>query len=125
MPGAEKMHRIEEIKVTLGSGKAARTFVVPAALGARVEKLLTDQAGKDQSVPAEAVFPELADEATRAASMLRGSRHKAEMTQKELASALGVKQHHLSEMENGKRPIGKAMAKRLASVLDCDYRLFV
>lgn len=125
MLGAEKMHHIEQTKVTLGSGKSARTFVVPAALAARVEKLLTSEVGKDKPVPAETVFPDLADDALRPATMLRGSRHKSEMTQKELASALGVKQHHLSEMESGKRPIGKAMAKRLAEALECDYRLFV
>lgn len=55
----------------------------------------------------------------------RGARYKAAMTQKELADKLGLRQHHLSEMEHGKRPIGKQMAKRLGEVLRCDYRLFV
>ena len=57
--------------------------------------------------------------------MLRGSRHKAEMTQQELAETLGINQHHISEMENGKRPIGKEMAKRLAQVFKIDYRIFL
>ena len=35
-----------------------------------------------------------------------------------LAKAVGSKfRHHISEMESGKRPIGKKMAKKLARVL--------
>jgi transcriptional regulator with XRE-family HTH domain len=57
--------------------------------------------------------------------MLRSNRHSIEMTQKELANAIGISQHHISEMENGKRPIGKAMAKRLADVFKVNYRIFL
>ena len=60
-----------------------------------------------------------------AALLLRGSRHKRELTQKELADALGIPQNHISEMENGKRPIGKVMALRLAKVFKTDYRKFL
>lgn len=57
--------------------------------------------------------------------MLRGSRFKADITQKEAANALGISQHHISEMENGKRPIGKEMAKKMGSFFDVDYRVFL
>ena len=57
--------------------------------------------------------------------MLRGCRYKGEMTQKELAEELGISQHHISEMENGKRTIGKAMAKRFAAFFKTDYRVFL
>ena len=57
--------------------------------------------------------------------MLRASRFKEEVSQKELAEAIGISQHHISEMENGKRPIGKDMAKRLADFFNVDYRLFL
>ena len=53
---------------------------------------------------------------------LRLYRQRADLTQAALAAAIDVRQHHLSEMEHNKRPIGKAMAKKLADVLDCDYR---
>lgn len=56
---------------------------------------------------------------------LRGARLKEGLTQKELATALGVSQHHVSEMEHNKRPIGKDMAKRLAEKLSINYRLFL
>lgn len=59
------------------------------------------------------------------AAMVRGSRIKDSITQAELARRLGIPQQHISEMENGKRPIGKAMAKRLARVFRTDYRVFL
>jgi len=40
-------------------------------------------------------------------------------------SLTGIAQHHISEMENGKRPIGKETAKKLAAVLNGDYRIFL
>jgi len=47
------------------------------------------------------------------------------MSQGELAKKLGIPQGNLSKMENGKRPIGKAMAKRLSEILNIDYRVFL
>jgi len=44
------------------------------------------------------------------------------MTQAKLADKTGIRQHHLSMMENNKRPLGRANAKKLAAILDCDYR---
>jgi len=57
--------------------------------------------------------------------MLKGCRAKEEITQKVLADAIGVSQHHISEMENGKRPIGKEMAKKFADYFEVDYRIFL
>jgi DNA-binding XRE family transcriptional regulator len=56
---------------------------------------------------------------------LRGGRAKEELTQKKLAELTGIAQHHLSEMENGKRPIGKETAKKLGKALNLDYRVFL
>jgi DNA-binding XRE family transcriptional regulator len=56
---------------------------------------------------------------------LRLYRHRAELTQVELAKKVGVLQHHLSEMEHNKRAIGKGAAQKLAKVLNCDYRKFL
>ena len=57
--------------------------------------------------------------------MLRASRFKREVSQRTLAEAIGVSQHHISEMENGRRPIGKEMAHRFAAFFEVDYRLFL
>lgn len=53
---------------------------------------------------------------------LRLYRLRAELTQAELAERADMRQHHLSEMEHNKRPIGKAAAQKLARLLKCDYR---
>lgn len=56
---------------------------------------------------------------SEAGLMPRGSRYKAELTQKELAEKLGVKPHHISEMENGKRPIGKKNGPEAVCYFGC------
>jgi DNA-binding XRE family transcriptional regulator len=57
---------------------------------------------------------------------LRGARGKEGLTQKQLAVMVGIAQHHISEMENGKRPIGRESAKKLAEALHVsDYRVFL
>ncbi len=53
---------------------------------------------------------------------LRLYRFRADMTQAQLSNKTGIRQHHLSEMENNKRSLGKANAKKLATILNCDYR---
>ncbi len=68
----------------------------------------------------EEVFPEF-----HVGDILRGFRAREEMTQAELATEMGVKATHISEMERGKRPIGKDMAKRLAKVLKVNYKVFL
>jgi transcriptional regulator with XRE-family HTH domain len=69
-------------------------------------------------------FPELTDESLPG-RCLRGPSSREGMTQKELAKLTGIPQRHISEMENGRRPIGNETAKRLAKVLHFDYRLFL
>lgn len=71
------------------------------------------------------VFKEELKKYGEAGLMLRGSRYKAELTQKEVADALGISQNHISEMESGKRPIGKVMALRLAKFFKTDYKKFL
>jgi transcriptional regulator with XRE-family HTH domain len=48
------------------------------------------------------------------------------VTQQELADMTGMPQRHISEMETGKRQIGKERAKKLAEALHVsDYRVFL
>jgi DNA-binding XRE family transcriptional regulator len=56
---------------------------------------------------------------------LRVYRTRAGLTQKKLATRLDIRQHHLSEMEHNKRPIGKNIAKKLSEELGCDYHKFL
>ena len=68
-------------------------------------------------------FPELQGNETGV--FLAGARHREGLTQRVLADRSGIPQRHISEMENGKRPIGKKNAKVLAKVLNADYRVFL
>jgi DNA-binding XRE family transcriptional regulator len=74
----------------------------------------------DEGIPLEDVFPDL-----HPGSAIRGLRYRENLTQAQLAEKIGVKRHHISEMENGKRPIGKDMAKRLSEALHTDYKVFL
>lgn len=59
------------------------------------------------------------------AYMVRAARESAGMTQSELASKLDVPQPNLSAIENGRRPVGKALAKKLGKLFHLDYRVFL
>jgi DNA-binding XRE family transcriptional regulator len=71
------------------------------------------------------VFDDLRPNDTIPAACLRGSRGKEGLTQVQLAELTGIPRRHISEMENGKRSIGKETAKKLAKALICDYRVFL
>ena len=43
----------------------------------------------------------------------------------EFAKKIKVTQSNLSKMENGKRPIGKMVAQRIAKEFDVNYRYFL
>ena len=75
------------------------------------------------SIPWREAFPEFEENAQ--GSTLIGARHKEGLTQRKLAELAGIPQRHISEMENGRRPIGKKNAKTLSKVLDIDYRLLM
>lgn len=89
------------------------------------EGVLIHDIDREKTVPADEVFKDLDKKYTRPGVALRGARGKEGMSQGELAKKLGIPQGNLSKMENGKRPIGKAMAKRLADILNIDYRVFL
>ena len=57
--------------------------------------------------------------------VLCGFRKREGWTQKELAERLGMKQQHVSEMENGKRPITAKTAKALGTLFSTGYKTFL
>ena len=60
-----------------------------------------------------------------AAAMVRACRDAKGMTQQQLAEAVGVQKTHVSEIERGKRSVGKTLARKLGAALDVDYRMFL
>jgi DNA-binding XRE family transcriptional regulator len=80
---------------------------------------------KEKSVPWREAYKDEIEKYSEGGLMLRGSRHKESLTQKQLADALGISQHHISEMENGKRTISKQMAQKLGEFFHSNYRKFL
>jgi len=74
----------------------------------------------DSGYSIEEVFPDF-----HIGNALRGLRSREGLTQKQLAEMIGARPTHISEMENGKPPIGKGMARRLAKALRTDYKIFL
>jgi ribosome-binding protein aMBF1 (putative translation factor) len=122
MLGRTKKRHIEKVEARfIGTPEnimklrqAARAFnVVDASEDERTEKNWT----------LEEAFPEMVSNAGGVS--IRGGRAKEGLTQRQLAELTGIPQRHISEMENGKRPIGKETARKLAKALNVDYRVFL
>ncbi len=86
---------------------------------------VSNQVHEEKSISWREAFREGIEKFSEIGLVLKGGRHKAGLTQKALADQVGVKPHHISEMEHGKRSIGKNMAHRLAEILNVDYRVFL
>ena len=82
------------------------------------------EAKEERTYTVAEVFPEYHGKETQVA--LRAYRTRENLTQKVLSARTGIPQHHISEMENGKRPIGKERARKFAEALGVsDWRLLV
>ncbi|QTA83886.1 HTH domain-containing protein, Cro/C1-type [Desulfonema limicola] len=79
---------------------------------------------KPDSIPWNEAFPNY-DEQKESGVCLAGARYKEGLTQKQLAEITGIPQRHISEMENGKRPIGKKNAKKFSKALNIGYQVFL
>ena len=77
-----------------------------------------------ESVPWREAYPDYS-ERQLIGKALAGARFREGFTQIQLSEKIGVPHRHISEMENGKRPIGKEMAKRLGKALTISYKVFL
>ena len=108
-------------QITKDFAEVCRRYRLPDDKISKIQAAISVILGtEDESIPLEEVFPDL-----HQGSAIRGLRLREGLTQEQLARLLGVKRPNLSEMENGKRTIGKNMAKRLAQVLKTDYKVFL
>lgn len=76
------------------------------------------------TVPWRDAYPEYSEEELTGKA-LAGVRYREGLTQVQLSELTGIPQRHISEMENGKRPIGKETAKRLGKALNISYKVFL
>lgn len=107
-------------------GQVILSVRMPSAMADSVQTALeavlrlAEQATEGRTESIEEAFPDLGP-----GDALLGAREMCGMTQQQLAEAIGAAKSNISEMERGKRPIGKAMAKRLAKALGTSYKVFL
>jgi ribosome-binding protein aMBF1 (putative translation factor) len=120
MQGLTKSHPTKSIEI--------RFIGPPEKKEQAVERLkplgFVDSSEEEEYVSWRELFSEYSDE-EMPGSCLRGARYKEAITQQRLADMIGIPQRHISMMENGKRPIGKEMAKRLGKALNIGYKVFL
>lgn len=116
---------IKKIRIFIGGEE--KEFNVPVEKAKALLLLLNEfeVKEKERKIYSDSLFKELDKKYSHSGATLQGARLKAEMSQVELSEKLGIDQSDLSKMEHGKRPIGKKMAKRLATILNVDYRIFL
>ena len=120
-----KKPRTEKIVLSVICDKA-RLSKIKAALKPfecvvkREVAIKSDTAEEKGWMTPEEVFPGF-----HAGHSLRGARYREDVSQRQLSKLTGVSVQNISAMEHGRRPIGKEMAKRLAMVLNTDWRLLL
>lgn len=115
----------QEIPIRIGDRKP-RLFLVTKRQVESVVKLIQDLEVEDvESLPWRTPVQDLLDAYSEPGAVLRGARAKEALSQTELAAKLGIPPSNISEMESGKRSIGKNMAQRLSKILKINYRVFL
>lgn len=117
---------IDSIKIVIQT-KTPKIFSVPKKQVKGLMDLINDYRISDDqgAVPSDEVFKDLYAKYGKSGSTLRGARGRDGLTQLQLSKKLGMPQSNISQIENGKRPIGKKLAKRLAKIFKTDYRVFL
>ncbi len=119
---------LTEVKVIISKEKP-RIFLVPnenvKEVSTRVREVMDAAQDGSDFIPAEKIFPNLADPERRPGVALRAARLRADLTQVELAEKIRCEQADISKMESGRIPIGEARAKKLGAVLKINYRVFL
>lgn len=98
------------------------SFAVPFPLVEEVRKFMQQKGIEEEKeyYTVDELFPYT--DAEKPGVFLSGYRYREGLTQRQLAEKTGIPARHISEMENGKRPIGKKNARLLADALNFDPR---
>lgn len=78
-----------------------------------------------KSISLKTIFDNLDKKYTKAGALLKGLRLREKLSQVEFAKKINITQANLSNMENGRRPIGKIIAKRIEKIFGTNYRYFL
>lgn len=123
MSAHTKKHPTKEVRIKV-SKNVEKLFLVPKDKVEGILKLINDYEA-EESTPWREVFKKEINDSSEAAIVLRASRTKAGLTQKELAKKLKTSQPNIAALENGSRSIGKELAKKLSKIFNTDYRVFL
>ena len=116
-----RKHPIKNDRDTLYIHDGIKTYAIPTSVANKY--LVTDS--DKQKISSHELFESLDRERTQAGALLRGLRSRENMSQTEFSKIIDVTQANLSKMENGKRPIGKQVAKRISASFDVNYKYFL
>ena len=107
------------------------TFTVPNEMVDNVTAIIQNilsltQKKSGEEIEDDKVYPieQFMDEITSGRALL-GLRYREDLTQKQFAEKLGIKQSHVSEMENNRRPISLQMAKKISKIFGVGYKVFL
>ncbi len=75
------------------------------------------------SIPAAEICPAL--ETNPSGVYMKGIRYREDLTQAKLSILTGISKRNISEMENGKRPVDRETANKLAKVLNADPKILL
>jgi DNA-binding XRE family transcriptional regulator len=120
-----RKHPIDAANATLSFRHSGHLYVIPEAIA---EKYIVSEAKQKfakATIPAEEVFKEVIQTYSKPGLLLKGLRTREGLSQIDFAKKIKVSQANLSKMENGKRAIGRTIAKRIASQFKVDYRIFL
>ena len=73
----------------------------------------------------EDIFIDLTEEYGEPGVLVKGLRAREGLSQDEFAKKINIGQTNLSAIENGRRSIGKVLAKRISEVFKVDYKIFL
>lgn len=99
-------------------------YAIPKRVAKKYAVETKKAVARSGNVSADEVFAELDKKYTKAGALLKGLRSREGLSQVAFAKKIGVTQANLSKMENGARPIGMAIAKRIAKVFDVNVNYF-
>jgi ribosome-binding protein aMBF1 (putative translation factor) len=119
------------VKVGMSGGKEI-SYHIPSSARQKLDSFLkeldmpkSEIIPWEEATPWEALAKDRIDKYKKAGLVLRGARLREGLSQKELARLSGVSQDNISRIENGKRVVGKKVARKLAKPLKINYSLLI
>jgi DNA-binding XRE family transcriptional regulator len=105
------------------------TYAIPKNIANKyvieVDKPKRSKSTSKMPVTIKNIFDKLDKKYTKAGALLKGLRLREGLSQVAFAEKIDVTQANLSNMENGRRPIGKIIAKRIEKIFGTNYRYFL